>query len=184
MSLYFIGEQQTLQEILKSRDERVQYQEYLLEKFESTIVSYKLNIPGPIKYNSLIKKIFDEGLILFKLKLKQDLIEIKHEHIIYKNSGPEYFAVINISSYIIKKITTEIEEKHPLGRIYDYDVLNSNGRHMDRQELGIEARKCLLCGKNAFICSRARNHKVSELINKIENMALDYFDIKKENKEG
>lgn len=177
MSLYFIGQQQTLQEILKSRDERVQYQEYLLEKFGSTIVSYKLNIPGPIKYSPLIKKIFDEGLRLLKSKFKDDLIEIKHERIIYINSGPEYFAVIDISSYIIKQITTEIEEKHPLGRIYDYDVLNSKGRHIDRQELGIEARKCLLCEKNAFLCSRARNHEVSELINKIENMALDYFNI-------
>ena len=57
MSIYFIGEEQTLQDILTSREERVQYQQYLLNKFGYTIVSYKLNIPGPIKYNSLIKQI-------------------------------------------------------------------------------------------------------------------------------
>lgn len=176
MSLYFIGEEQTLQEVLKSREERVQYQQYLLNKYCNTVVSYKLNIPGPIKYNSLIKKIFDEGLQVFKSKLKDDLIEIEHEHIIYKNSGPEYFAVINVSSYIIKKLTAEIEEKHDLGRIYDFDVLNSKGRHIERQELGIEVRKCLLCDKNAFICGRARNHEVSELIDKIESMSLNYFN--------
>lgn len=177
MSLYFIGEEQTLQNVLESREERVQYQEYLLDKFRSTIVSYKLNIPGPIKYNSLIKAIFDEGLNFFKSKLKDDLIEIVHEHIIYKNSGPEYFAVINISSFIIKELTTKIEETHALGRIYDYDVLNCNGRQIERQELGIEVRKCLLCDRNAFQCGRSRNHEVSELIEKIESMAFDYFKI-------
>lgn len=176
MKLYFIGEEQTLHDVLKSKEERVQYQQYLLNKFSYTIVSYKLNIPGSIKYNSLIKEIFDEGLQSFKLILKDNLIVIEHENIIYKNSGPEYFAVINISSYIIKELTTSIEETHSLGRIYDYDVLDSKGRHVERQELGIEARKCLLCDRNAFQCGRSRNHEVIELIDKIENMALDYFD--------
>lgn len=175
MSLYFIGEEQTLQDILVSREKREQYQKYLLNKFNCSIVSYKLNIPGPIKYNSLIKQIFDEGLTLFKEDLKRDLIDISYEHIIYKNSGPEYFAAINNSSYIIKEITTKIEENHLLGRIYDYDVLNFKGIQIERQELGIEARKCLLCDKDAFECGRSRNHKVSELIDKIENMALIYF---------
>jgi len=175
MSLSFIGEEQTLQDILVSREERVEYQQYLLNKFESTVVSYKLNIPGVIKYNSLIKQIFDEGLKLFKAKLKHNLIEIQQEHIMYKNSGPEYFAVFDISSNVIKKLTTEIEETHPLGRICDYDVLNSKGVHIDRQELGIKTRKCLLCDRDAFECGRSRNHEVSELIDKIENMALNYF---------
>jgi holo-ACP synthase len=175
MSLYFIGEEQTLQDILTSREERVEHQQYLLNKFSNTIVSYKLNIPGAIKYNSLIKQIFDEGLRLFLSKLEQNMIEILHEQVIYKNSGPEYFAVIDASSYKIKQITTKIEENHTLGRIYDYDVLNSEGRHIDRQELGIEARKCLLCDRNAFQCGRSRNHEVSKLMDKIENMALNYF---------
>lgn len=175
MSLYFKGEEQTLQDILVSREKRAQYQQYLLNKFNCAIVSYKLNIPGPIKYNSLIKQIFDEGLTLFKADLKLNLIEIKHEHIIYKNSGPEYFAVINSSPYIIKEITTKIEENHPLGRIYDFDVINLKGIQIERQDLGVEARKCLLCDKNAFECGRSRNHEVSELIDKIENMALNYF---------
>ena len=81
-------------------------------------------------------------------------MKVLHEQVTYKNSGPEYFAVINISSYIIKQVSTKIEEMHPLGRVYDYDVLNSKGTHIDRQELGIEARKCLLCDKNAFQCGR------------------------------
>jgi len=175
MSIYFIGEEQTLQDILASREERVEYQKYLLSKFGHTVVSYKLNIPGPIKYNSLIKQIFEEGLSVFRLGLEKSSIKIENDHVTYNNSGPEYFAVINSSPYIIKEITTKIEENHPLGRIYDFDVLNFKGIHIERQELGIKPRKCLICHRNAFECGRSRTHAVSELIEKIENMALDYF---------
>ena len=175
MSIYFIGEKQNLQDILTSREERVEYQKYLLNKFGHTIVSYKLNIPGPIKYSSLIKLIFDEGQRLFKLELEKSSIKIEDDNIIYRNSGPEYFAAINSSPYIIKEITTKIEENHPLGRIYDFDVLNFKGIHIKRQILGIKPRKCLICDRNAFECGRSRTHAVSELIEKIENMALDYF---------
>jgi len=178
MSLYFIGFEQTLQEILDSREERVLYQKHLLSKYHNTIVSYKLNIPGPIKYNSLIKEIFDEGLQLLKLKLKDDSVEIEHLYVAYKNSGPELFAVINISAFVIKEITTKIEETHALGRLYDYDVLDVRGRHIDRQELNIESRKCLLCDENAFECGRSRKHTVNELTDKIHNMAFNHFNIK------
>ena len=175
MSLDFIGEEQTLKDILTTREERVQYQQYLLKKYGKTIVSYKLNIPGPIKYNSLIKEIFDEGLLSFKSKLNDASIGIVDEHIVYKNSGPEYFAVIDIPSLIIKELTAKIEETHALGRIYDFDVLNSKGEHIERQEVGIEVRKCLLCDRNAIECGRSRNHEVSELIDKIESIALHYL---------
>ncbi|HEY8889866.1 MAG TPA: citrate lyase holo-[acyl-carrier protein] synthase [Clostridium sp.] len=182
MGLYFIGFEQTLQQILDSREERVRYQKHLLSKYCNTIVSYKLNIPGPIKYNSLIKEVFDEGLKLFKSRLKEDLIEVKFEYVVYKNSGPELFAVINSSAFVIKEITTRIEETHALGRLYDYDVLDSKGRHIDRQELNIESRKCLICDENAFECGRSRKHTVKELTDKIHNMAFNYFNSNMENK--
>lgn len=175
MSLYFKGEEQSLNDILKARDLRVQYQQYLLDKYCSAIVSYKLNIPGPIKYNSLIKQIFDEGLKSLKQVLGESSIEVVHEKTIYENSGPEYFAVFNGSSRVIKKLTTNIEETHPLGRLYDFDVLDDQGKQISREELGIGPRKCLLCENNAFVCGRSRIHEISALTAKIESMALDYF---------
>jgi holo-ACP synthase len=176
MSLYFKGEEQSLQDILRSREIRVQYQEYLLDKYKNTVVSYKLNIPGPIKYNSLIKQIFDEGLTVFKLKLDEYLFQNLEEKTMYKNSGPEYFGTFNIEPEKIKGLTALIEETHPLGRLFDFDVIASNGLQLSREHIGIEPRKCLLCGKNAFECGRSRSHGVEALIAKIETMALDYFN--------
>ncbi|WP_035292206.1 citrate lyase holo-[acyl-carrier protein] synthase [Clostridium sp. KNHs214] len=175
MNIHFQGKEQSLQEILKCREIRVQYQQYLLNKYRNTVISYKLNIPGPIKNNFIIKKIFDEGLQVFKDKLNETSGMVLEEKILYKDSGPEYFGVLNIFPYLMKKITIDIEETHALGRLYDFDVLNEKGEQISRQELGREPRKCLLCESNAFECGRARKHKVKELIDKVESMAEEYF---------
>ncbi|MFL0247256.1 citrate lyase holo-[acyl-carrier protein] synthase [Candidatus Clostridium stratigraminis] len=175
MSQYFSGEKQSLEDILEARDMRADYQQYLINKYGSTIVSYKLNIPGAIKYNPLVKEIFDEGLSAFKQKLGELLIDNVHEKILYKNSGPEYFAVFYENDKLIKKITADIEETHPLGRLYDFDILDAAGNQVSRRDLGLQPRKCLICESNAFECGRSRRHEVSELIEKIEEIAIDYF---------
>lgn len=177
MSLYFKGEEQTLDDILRAREIRVNNQHYLLDKYGSTVVSYKLNIPGPVKYNSLVKQIYDEGLLVFKQKINEYPIHILYEKEFIKNSGPEYLAVFDISAALIKELTTSIEENHPLGRLYDFDVLDAKGRQISREDLGISPRKCLLCDNNAFACGRSRAHGVNELIDKIESMAIDYFQL-------
>ena len=175
MSEYFKGEEQSVQDILEARDLRVRYQEYLLDKYKTTIISYKLDIPGPIKYSSLIKQIFDEGMLILKQKLEEASISIVQEKVWYKDSGPECFAVFDTVARTIKQLTTSIEETHVLGRLFDFDVLNTDGSQVSRQELGVSQRKCLLCENNAFECGRSRRHQVGTLIAHIESKALEYF---------
>lgn len=175
MDLYFKGEEQSLQDILNARDQRVLYQQFLFKKYKNTMVSFKLNIPGSVKYSPFIKNIFDEGMIVFKDKLKINKIELIYEWVMYKNSGPEYFAVFEESTHSIKNLATFIEDNHPLGRIFDFDVLDSDGKQISREDLGREPRKCLLCERNAFECGRSRVHDISDLISKIELMAFQYF---------
>lgn len=177
MSLYFKGEEQSLEDILRAREVRVEKQNELLNKYGSTVISYKLNIPGPIKYNSLIKKIYDEGLRVLEEKINENKVNILYEEEFIKNSGPEYLAAVDMPAALVKKITTSIEETHELGRLYDFDVLDEMGIQISREELGIDLRKCLLCDNNAFACGRSRAHGVDELINKIEAMAIDYFQL-------
>lgn len=177
MSEYFSGEKQSLEDILEARDIRVEYQQYLLNEYKNTIISYKLNIPGAIKYDSIIKDIFDEGLRILRQKLAEAGITIIHEKVVYKNSGPEFFGVFYESEYLIKKITTTIEETHALGRLFDFDVLDAKGKQVSRKELGFEPRKCFICNNNAFECGRSRKHDINDLINIIEKLALDFFKI-------
>ena len=56
----------------------------------------------------------------------------------------------------IKKITVEIENNLSVGRLFDMDVLDENGTHIERMEIGESPRTCLLCGNPAKECARSR----------------------------
>ncbi|MBL4938211.1 citrate lyase holo-[acyl-carrier protein] synthase [Clostridium sp. YIM B02515] len=180
MGKHFCGQEQSVQDIMEARDVRVRYHDYLLRGYKRTVISYKLNIPGPVKYSPLIKQIFDVGLSELNRKLDQAFVDIVHEKVWYKKSGPEYFAVVDVAAIPIKKLSTSIEEKHPLGRLFDFDIINSDGSQVSREKLGIGQRKCLLCKKGAFECGRSRRHDVDTLITHIRAMAFNYFRLYEE----
>lgn len=78
-------------------------------------------------------------------------------------TGPEAFYVLDAEPLTIKKLTTLVEDASPLGRLFDMDVLRPDGKKVDREELHLEGRKCLICGGPAKVCSSRRVHPVAEL---------------------
>ena len=63
-------------------------------------------------------------------------------------------------------IATEIEESHPRGRLFDMDVIGTDGMKLSRGTY----RKCIICGCQAQECARSRKHSVEELQAKIEEL--------------
>ena len=59
-----------IDEILNCREKRVAIQNEMIKKYNKPVISFTMNIPGPIKTNNEIKKAFDIGknLILENLK--------------------------------------------------------------------------------------------------------------------
>ena len=76
----------------------------------------------------------------------------------------------------IKKFTTDIEDATPLGRLFDMDVLRPNGIKVDREELHLEGRRCLICGGPAKACSSRRIHTVAELQAKTTAILTETLD--------
>jgi len=80
----------------------------------------------------------------------------------------------------VKKTCCEIEDKHPLGRLMDIDVLSPDvmpgqtGHLVDRATLGLLPRPCLLCDQPARYCMRAHTHTLEELLCKVEQMVADF----------
>lgn len=175
MTLAFEGQEQSLEEVLASRELRQRRQQELLSLYDNTLVSFKLNIPGPVKYNPLIKKIFEEGLKELHLKLNSLSINILIEKVFYEATGPEYLAMVDKEALEIKKITTDIEDTHPLGRVYDFDVWKGSEKQLSRRDMGLGPRRCFLCQEPAFVCARSRKHSLEEMLSHIETMAQDYF---------
>ena len=57
----------------------------------------------------------------------------------------------------------ELEDHHPLGRLWDLDVLAPEQGQLSRQDLGFPARQCLVCDEPAHACARSRRHPLARI---------------------
>lgn len=168
-----IKEKQVLEEILDAREKRVEKQKELLNIYQNTLISFTLNIPGVEKQNSTFTKIHKKGIELLEEELSKQNIELLCKIVQATADGDEAFLVVDAGPWVIKRITTSIEEKHKLGRLFDFDVINKDGEQLSRSGIGLHLRTCLLCNNSAKACGRSRSHSVSELLDKIYEIA-DY----------
>ena len=160
------GTEVGIDEILDCREKRVAIQNDMIKKYNKPIISFTMNIPGPIKTNNEIKKAFNIGKTLILEKLKENNIEILEIQELNENTGNELFISINSLAEKIKNITVTIEENSELGRLFDIDVIDVNFEKLSRKSF----RKCLICEEQAQECGRSRKHSVEELQSKVEEI--------------
>ena len=155
-----------IDEILNCREKRVAIQNDMIKKYNKPVISFTMNIPGPIKTNNEIKKAFDIGKNLILEKLKENNITILEIQELNENTGNELFISVDSQAEKIKNITVAIEESSELGRLFDIDVIDINFEKLSRKSF----RKCLICEEQAQECGRSRKHSVGELQNKVEEI--------------
>ena len=159
-----IGEEVVLTDMLICREHRAHIQNSLIEKYHCPIISFCMNIPGPIKTNEQIRAAFESGKELLLATLSNHNSEIKEAFEIHEKTGDEILLAVSYPAEKIKELTTEIEENHPFGRLFDMDVINTDGMKLSRGNY----RKCIICGCQAQECARTRKHTVAEMQEKIE----------------
>ena len=155
-----------IEEILDCREKRVTIQNEMIKKYNKPVISFTMNIPGPIKTNNEIKKAFDIGKNLILENLKENNIKVLEIQELNENTGNELFISINSLAEKIKNITVAIEESCELGRLFDIDVIDINFEKLSRKSF----RKCLICEEQAQECGRSRKHSIKELQDKIEEI--------------
>lgn len=160
------GTEITLPQMLDCRERRNALQDMLIRKYQKPVVSYCMNIPGPIKTNPQIRAAFLSGLTQLRDSLEQNDLGVLEEHDISEVTGDEWIAAVDGDAEKVKTLTMQIEESHPLGRLFDMDVLDVNGAKLSRMRY----RKCLICGRQAQECARSRSHTVSEMQAAIDRM--------------
>lgn len=175
MTSLFNGTAITLEDILAAKEARVAFIETLTNEYQQTLVCFKLNMPGPVKSGPNLMPIFQAGVDRFREALSEMSVEPTFEKIIQSASGAEYFAVSMTSSKVAKRLTVDIETSHPLGRLFDFDCYDSEGVSLNRADLGLPARKCLICETDAFICGRNRTHDLATLQRAITTLYDSYI---------
>ena len=162
----------TLDQLLTSRENRcLRQQELIAEYPEATLVCLTVIMPGNVKRNFF-------SLIVAGAAL-QTLIAsfegtIKHISTRDLTTGFEAYVVTSKSQLEAKRITCQVEDSHPLGRLFDIDVLDSNGVPMQRTMVGHAPRRCLICDNESRYCMRNHTHTQEELQAKISEMVEAY----------
>ena len=166
----------SLQEMLVTRERRAIRQKVLLSTYGKTMICFTMNIAGPVKNSSLIRRGYALGKRLLRQQLEVAGIPIPYSEEIQEKTGNEAIFLLDADPLAVKAITVEIEDQPAVGRLFDMDVLCPNGRKVDRQELGLSGRKCLICGGMAQACARSRAHTVSELQEKTQEILCEALD--------
>ena len=157
------GTEVTIKDMMACREQRVSVQNILLKKHPVPVISFCMNIPGPVKTTPLIRAGFEQGKEALLSALSTHNITVLDSFQFHKPTGDELFLSVSAPAERLKKITCSIEERHPLGRLFDMDIIQTDGTKVCRSIF----RKCLICGRQAQDCARSRRHTVFELQNKI-----------------
>lgn len=149
----------TLQEVLDARERRAEAQRQLLEQYARPLVSFTMNIPGPVKNSPMIRRAFDEGLRMLDDALGEAGIACVSRQITQADTGNEFLCAVKASATAVKEICMRIEDETPMGRLFDMDVIGLDGQKLARRE----ERRCLVCGAVGRGCASRRLHSLEEL---------------------
>ena len=156
----------TLEDILRARDTRADAQRRLLQAFRLPLVSFTMNIAGPVKSSPLIELAFDAGLEALYDALGQPAAA----EIIRPATGCEALLVYDRPAAELKAACLTLETAAPVGRLYDLDVLDTDGGKLSRPE----PRTCLICGGPVTVCSRSRAHGLDAIVGRTNEILADF----------
>lgn len=168
------GKTVVLTDMLDCRERRSKKQEEYRNKYHTAIISFCMNIPGPIKTNSDITKVFQSGVQDIFAFLQSSNIKILESVEYNEKTGNELILALDCTdSTFIKNAMTDIEETHPVGRLFDIDVISPDGVKMSRNVF----RKCFICDCQAQDCASIRKHSVSEMQEYIDSKIKEYLKL-------
>jgi len=170
----FAGPKVTLQQVLDNRERRVSRQQKWVKDYSLPLISFTINMMGEIKRNKLSQIAFERGYIAILEACRTENLSIISIEKFSSVTGVELLISVESSSVeVLKRRMVNIEDEHPLGRLFDIDVVDNKGVALSRDNLRLARRPCLLCDRDAKVCARSRNHALSELKQKMSEMIND-----------
>lgn len=162
----------TLDMLLASRENRWKFQRQLIQENPGlTLVCLTVIMPGNVKRNDQSLIVAKAAIQALKEKFGQQICRMEERDL---ETGYEAYFLIQLPMLETKRLTCEIEDTHPLGRLFDIDVIDLDGTPVARAAIGKEGRKCLLCDHEARYCMRNHTHSREELQQKIQQIIDAY----------
>lgn len=162
----------TVKDMLRARDERAARQADFLRRHRSALISFTMNIAGAIKVDDQIRRAFREGEKWINAHLTRQAVPVLDCVQTMVFTGCEALWAVDAEATWLKAQMTAIEESCPLGRLFDIDVMDTDGTHLSR---GTE-RTCLICGGPVRACARSRVHSAEALYAKAQEIIREHFE--------
>ncbi|KFB89717.1 2-(5'-triphosphoribosyl)-3'-dephospho CoA synthase [Serratia grimesii] len=163
----------SLPELLTSRECRQARQLAWLSQHQSTLLVLTLVVPGAIKDSGLTRNIFNLGWQALQQMGGEQGWQCLQSETLALSTGCEGFMALQADAQRVKDCAIQLEVQQPIGRLWDIDVLDAQGRILSRRDLGLSERRCLLCNQPAKLCARQRQHSSEELLQEMERMLND-----------
>ncbi len=128
----------------------------------ASIIFLSANIPGPEKQRPGLPELTSRALA--------DLGEAMPLEVLLSRSdllGPFHLAHSSTLPEAAKRIAVTLEAQGPAGRLLDIDVYRRDGTQVDRAQLGLPQRACLVCAEPSRECIRAQRHGLAELLARV-----------------
>ncbi|MCG8569605.1 MAG: citrate lyase holo-[acyl-carrier protein] synthase [Spirochaetes bacterium] len=161
--------------IAAARELKSATQKKIITSFQKPIISFSLNIPGPNKNLQQYHKIYIAGYKAIMKMVNNNSWPLLFSHQKNNAAGFQLFLSINTDVKQLKIQSIKLEEKHPLGRIFDIDVLDNLGRAVSRKDVGFTSRTCLICSNNPLFCRRTNKHTLEETLTAINKITDSFF---------
>lgn len=161
----------TVQDMLAARDARAARQADFLRRHGMPIISFTMNIAGDVKVDDAILRAFREGERRIRRELERMHAPVVESAETTVFTGCEALWAVDGDAAILKARMCQIEEQDALGRLFDIDVIDAEGRHLSRDR----ERPCLICGEPVRACARSRRHSAEELFTRAQEIIAAHF---------
>ena len=157
----------TLQQVLDAREVRADSQRRLLASWGRPLLGLTMNIAGPVKRWPLVDFAFREGLRELRQRLGPAVLL---EELTDRPTGLEAILVCEQPAEELKALAVALETERPAGRLYDLDVIGTDGCKLSR---GTQ-RTCLVCGGPVGPCARSRAHGLDAIRGATEDLLRSF----------
>ncbi|WP_259565895.1 citrate lyase holo-[acyl-carrier protein] synthase [Enterobacter sichuanensis] len=165
----------SLEQVLTSKEQRARRQQAWLFQSDHTVVSVTLVWPGAVKDTGLARRVMAVANEALGELFRTHQWAVCRQQTLQPVTGPEALWSVAAPAWMIKHVTAHLEDNHPLGRLWDIDVLCPKTGLLKRSAIQQPMRRCFICHEPAHVCSRMRRHTLPELMRVIEALTDDYF---------
>ena len=152
------GRAVALDDILAARDARVARQQAMLAQ-GGVLLSLTLVAPGAVKRSPLLDAIFAAALDAIRPLVDDARARIEA----VDDSGHHALYLLDGEARDWKTRMLALENRAPLARLWDIDIIDRDGVAVSRRDLGLPPRRCLICDDDAKTCARERRHDIAAL---------------------